>query len=490
MKLFGNSKQSKYSKGAVRKKPVGEPSHMESVMQEPMPGGQEHPQEPTRKYTKHTSIFDYAELEPSERRSRMQADYRSTPVKQRKKSRRKKCIRTLIALLIVVAILASLYLVAVYSQIPFIRKWRDIYIQTAMSTMSHQWLATAFIPKSVIAECVQRRDDMLQSQINVNSTDPPTLATQTEATEPQITEETQSEEELAREHFYEVFWELDRDSAELYFRQHPDVLKNGYDHICINESGLNQSGTSIYTSMDEQVLAIDAENEVLLVRVQLGGSRGVLAIAKDPSCLHLCPSGRFGSYGQHAGEIAQNNNGLLAITASGFDDPEGHGNGGLVAGYCKCDGEIYNSKHRGWGIKRLELKENNWLYINDAPNDCGDDVTDAMEFEPALIVNGKQLAVSDYTSLNPRACLGQSKSGEILMIVVEGRFVDSPGCSVELCAEKLMEHKCLTAMNLDGGTSAIMWYDGAVVTRCSNTRTPEGRYLPNAWVYSYKDGAE
>ena len=58
--------------------------------------------------------------------------------------------------------------------------------------------------------------------------------------------------------------------------------------------------------------------------------------------------------------------------------------------------------------------------------------------------------------------------------------------AVELCAEKLMEHKCLTAMNLDGGTSAILWYDGEVVTRCSNTRTPEGRYLPNAWVYTYK----
>lgn len=486
MKLFGNSKQSKYSKGSVRRQPAAEELRMELPAQEAAPKDPEPKKTPARLYTKNVSIFDYAELEPSERRHRMQEDYRNTPVKQRKKSRRKKCIRALIALLIVAAVLASLYLVAVYSQLPFVRKWRDIYIQTAMSTLSHKWLATAFIPKSVIDECVNRRNAMLQAQIDVNSTDPPTLATQAEETEPEPTVETMSAEELAKEHFYEVFWELDQETAEQYFRQHPDAVKDGYDHIRINEAGLKDDGTSIYTTMGEQVLAIDAENEVLLVRVWLDNSRGVLAIAKDPSLLKLCPSGRFGSYGQHAGEIAQNNNGLLAITASGFDDPEGHGNGGLVAGYCKCDGEIYNSKHRGWGIKRLELKENNWLYINDAPNDCGDDVTDAMEFEPALVVNGKQLSVSDYTSLNPRACLGQSKSGEILMIVVEGRFVDSPGCSVELCAEKLMEHKCLTAMNLDGGTSAILWYDGEVVTRCSNTRTPEGRYLPNAWVYTYK----
>ena len=42
---------------------------------------------------------------------------------------------------------------------------------------------------------------------------------------------------------------------------------------------------------------------------------------------------------------------------------------------------------------------------------------------------------------------------------------------------------CQTAMNCDGGTTAILWYRGEPIIRCSNTRTPEGRYLPNAWVY-------
>ena len=41
----------------------------------------------------------------------------------------------------------------------------------------------------------------------------------------------------------------------------------------------------------------------------------------------------------------------------------------------------------------------------------------------------------------------------------------------------------MQAMNLDGGTSAILWYDGEYVTRCSNTALPEGRTLPNAFVY-------
>ena len=72
------------------------------------------------------------------------------------------------------------------------------------------------------------------------------------------------------------------------------------------------------------------------------------------------------------------------------------------------------------------------------------------------------------------------------MLVIEGRFLDSMGCPVIECVDIMMRHNCLTAMNLDGGTSAIMWYDGEYVTRCSNTALPYGRTLPNAWVYAAK----
>ena len=48
-------------------------------------------------------------------------------------------------------VIISIYFIAVYSSIPFIEKWRTLYIETAMNTMNHQWLATAFIDrKSVV----------------------------------------------------------------------------------------------------------------------------------------------------------------------------------------------------------------------------------------------------------------------------------------------------------------------------------------------------
>ena len=69
-------------------------------------------------------------------------------------------------------------------------------------------------------------------------------------------------------------------------------------------------------------------------------------------------------------------------------------------------------------------------------------------------------------------------------LVIEGRLLDSRGVSVDECSAILERHGCMQAMNLDGGTSAILWYDGESVTRCSNPALPDGRQLPNAFVYA------
>ena len=78
----------------------------------------------------------------------------SAPKKQKKprRSRRKtrktrKKRHILRGTAITLAGLAVLYCVLVFSHIPFIEKWRTIYIETAMGTMNHQWLATLFLPQ-------------------------------------------------------------------------------------------------------------------------------------------------------------------------------------------------------------------------------------------------------------------------------------------------------------------------------------------------------
>lgn len=412
------------------------------------------------------------------RRSHRAAAAPESP-KTKKHKRPRSALRTITTILLVLAVLEGGYFLCVYSNIPFIAKWRNIYIQTAMDTMNHQWLATAFIPRSIIDEVMAARDEAKEIQAEHNSSD--NWANQSGSQEEDNTAAKPAED--GESAFYALFWELDRNSMEAYLKQHPEALDNGWDNLYINEAGLDDAGTSIQTTMGEQVLAIDVPNQILLLRVTGNSYRGVLAVAKDPARLSVEVSSGIGSYGEYAGTIAEKNNGVLAMTANGFIDPEGKGNGGLLAGNCMSNGELYRGTSYGWSYKRLELREDNYFYIVDVASSIDERTTDAVEFTPALVVDGETLDTPGWNSLNPRAIIGQSDKGEILMLVVEGRLIDSLGITVQDCGPILERHNCMQALNVDGGTSAILWYDGEYVTRCSNTACPEGRQLPNAFVY-------
>ena len=426
-----------------------------------------------------------------------------TAVKQGKSPKKRNPMKALAIVLAVVLVIECCYFFVVFTNNSFISYWRNAYIETAMDTLNHKWLATAIFPQSLIDEVMANRAQSLAAMEGLESTWGSQAAPEEEisAVQEEIPETDQNPdqidmdvevipeenpEELAREAFCELYYELDQESMEAYVAKHPDVLSNGWDNIYINEAGMDDNGTDIYTIYDEQVLAIDVPNKLLLVRVKDDGYQGVLAIAKDNTKLSVQPSSQLGVAGENAGTIAQAHNGVLAITGSGFIDPDGNGNGGQLAGYAMCNGVEYGSAHMGWGYKRLELHEDNLFYIKDASAAVGEGTTDAVEFQPALIIDGQIVVDANcgWTGLHPRACIGQSDKYEFLMLVIEGRMpTRSVGTHVIECAEILRRHGCMQAMNLDGGTSAIMWYDGEYVTKCNNQSLPAGRPMPTAWVY-------
>ena len=421
---------------------------------------------------------------PMEPMEMNQENYSAKQQKKKKIRKKKSGWKKALRILTVIWVLEMLYFLGAISNIPFIEKWRTIYIQTAMETMSHRWLAEYVFPPTIVSPIRDKMDDFSnQSQANSNMSHEqlPTLPNIVPNDNPQSTDNLIS----SRDAFFSVFWELDSDAVDEFVKENPDVLANGWENLCINEAGLDDEGTSLYTRFGEQVLAIDVPNKILIVRVEGTGYQGVLAIAKDPRELRLSAASTIGSYGQYVGDIAEENGAILGMTGSGFLDPEGQGNGGELAGYAMCEGEEYGS-HYTWGYKRIELHENNRFYITDAEAPTTEDTTDASEFSPALIVDGEiVIGPNDaWNGLNPRACLGQSVDGEILMLCIEGRSVLSGilGTSTYECANILARHKGYQAMNLDGGSSAIMWYDGEYLIRCSNGNLP-GRPLPCAWLY-------
>ena len=287
--------------------------------------------------------------------------------------------------------------------------------------------------------------------------------------------------------FQMAFPMLNYASFQRYLDEHPETLDSGWEHIRINEAGFDDAGTSIETQQGDQVLAVDAEYGIVLVRITGDGYRGVLAVGKDPSRLSIEMATTLGTAGQLSGTIAEAHNGVLAMNANGFLDPNGAGNGGLLAGYTMSNGTAYGDHFSAYAYKRIELHEDNLFYIKDALSPVSEDCTDAAEFTPALIVDGKKIMDDYWTGEQPRACIGQSENYEILMLVIEGRYPLEGilGTSVNNCSEILLQHKCMQAINLDGGSSAMLWFDGEYVTQSSSSplRYTGGRPLPNAWVY-------
>ena len=61
-------------------------------------------------------------------------------------ARRRNPLKPLAIVLGILLLIEIVYFVCIYSNNSFISKWRTIYIETAMDTLSHKWLATAIIP--------------------------------------------------------------------------------------------------------------------------------------------------------------------------------------------------------------------------------------------------------------------------------------------------------------------------------------------------------
>ena len=369
-----------------------------------------------------------------------------------------KKLRILAWFMAVVLLLECIYCLAVFTDLTPLSDLRDLYIETALGTMNHKWLATALIPGDIVQEVFEGMEAARLAQSGQNSSD------------------WEMGNISEKRDFFTLFLELDEGK----FREW--TSEESMDDFYVNQAGLDEAGLELFTRQGDQVLAIDAANGLLVVRIREEKFRGVLVLAKDPSRLSCAAAEQWGVTGQTAGDIAASCGALVALTASGFHDSAAEG--AEQTGAAMCSGTVYGS-HLKEGYKRLELRRDNKLYVVDAPGAFHPDCTDAAEWTPALIVDGEVVVTKEdhYNARNPRSCLGQTAEGTILMLCIEGRYFDSLGATAPECAEVLARYGAYQAMNLDGGTSAICWYQGEYITRCSDPDRPEGRLLPNAWIY-------
>jgi len=401
-----------------------------------------------------------------------------------------------------VLIFAILYSVAVFSNIPFIKKWRTIYIETAMTTMTHQWLATSFIPGYIIDDVMENANKQQEIQsglesswdkLDINTTiKNDVLIEKPEINNEQLTTSPDTEKPIIdipnttipdtslEDKFFEVYWEVDKESMKKYMSEHPN---ESYDSLLIEN--LNES-IDIKTTFGETIKVLDVKNNLIIVKVTGEGYSGLLAKSKDPAQITVAKSTTLGSYGNLIGKFSKDNNALVAINASGFADENWQGNGGVVTGSMIIDGVDYGNPSSS--LKLFGFKKNNRMYIENYSKEKVSQFKWGIQFSPALIVDGKVFVQGSFGyGLQPRSAVGQTEAGEFLMLIIDGRQpLHSVGATVGDLSEIMLRHKTYQAMNLDGGSSSIMTYKGETINSPSS-KTNAGRYLPNAFIMKYAE---
>lgn len=110
------------------------------------------------------------------------------------------------------------------------------------------------------------------------------------------------------------------------------------------------------------------------------------------------------------------------------------------------------------------------IYSKDAFSafhDLDETVWQAWAFGPALVENGKvsDTSGSNISVKNPRCAIGYYAPGHYCIIVVDGRQSGySDGMTLDELAKTFAALGCETAYNLDGGTSAMMIFQGKLVS--------------------------
>ena len=101
------------------------------------------------------------------------------------------------------------------------------------------------------------------------------------------------------------------------------------------------------------------------------------------------------------------------------------------------------------------------------------DVIDAMHAGPILISDGKTNITSEeevffntpVDGVQPRSAIGYRANGDIVIMVVDGRQVDSRGVYLEELAILMLQFNCHEALNLDGGGSSALIIEEKLVNR-------------------------
>lgn len=327
-------------------------------------------------------------------------------MKKIKKTNKKKTIIITISSIFVLGLSLGLFLLyGPYSG------FRDLWITTAMTTMEHQYLARIFYKEETINQVLEKNS------------------------------------------IVEPDGETDTSLIEIYD---------------------NTISTTVYKDeYDKQVLEHEPGELYKYFKVEGYNFDAYMAVIYDPSKISVVHTKYMGVTGQYLVDMAKENNAIVAINGGGFVDVDGESNGGEPRGIIIEDGKIIqSSRNRDKAGGVIGFTNDNKLFLGDvsAQQAVNAGVRDAVEFGPFLVVNGKSSFIKGNGGygIHPRTAIGQRKDGIVLLLVIDGRRVDSIGAGMKDLSDIMLKYGAYNAANLDGGNSSVLVINNKIMNRPIN----------------------
>ncbi len=320
-------------------------------------------------------------------------------------------------------VMSSIGLFILYGPISF---FRDLWVTSAMTTMSHQYLATMFYNEKTIQEV------------------------------------------LARNHIVEVDDTTNPDLIEIDEQERDHTIyKNEYE---------------------KQILTKDEDNDLFkLIPISGDTYQGYLVAIYDPSKVKIATTRYLGTRGEAITTVAKREKARVAINAGGFYDPDWNSNGALPHGTVIQNGKIvsdYFDANMGGGFVGFTYDNKLVLGKMSAQEALDMGIRDAVEFGPFLIINGQSSFVKGNGGwgIAPRTAIGQRADGIVLFLVINGRLATSLGADMGDLTEIMENYGAVNAANMDGGSSSELVIDNEIINHPVAAGSQGLRDMPTFWI--------
>ena len=269
----------------------------------------------------------------------------------------------------------------------------------------------------------------------------------------------------------------------IYTSRHPQLVKLFLSTDQISKI-MNSSSLSTSQDISRDSVVSDPSAGITIEDIKGPSFKGKVMLIKDPKRVKLAVTKEIGQAGERVSDLVSDTGAIAGINAGGFYDPDGKGNGAYPDGLTVQDGKLVHNNVGNQTVNIVGFDDQGKLIIGDMTADQieANHIEQAVSFGPNLIKDGKSMVVGDGGwGIAPRTGIGQTADGTVIFLVIDGRQPTwSIGASLRDMMNVFNDYHAVNAVNLDGGSSSELVYDGKVQNKLWDIFGE--RYIPTAFV--------